>query len=118
MDNFTRGYIDCALWSSNDDKGTPLDEIDVELSANARASIIAECAEFQRENAALLEEARADGRGDEFLGHDFWLTRNRHGAGYWDGRVSEALGKALTDAAHRAGERTLYISDANEIEYI
>jgi len=31
-------------------------------------------------------------------GHDFWLTRNGHGAGFWDGDWPET-GDALTEAS-------------------
>ena len=43
-------------------------------------------------------------------GHDFWLTRNRHGAGFWD-RGLEFVGINLTDAAHAWGEFNLYVGD-------
>ena len=36
--------------------------------------------------------------------YDFWLTRNRHGAGFWDGDYEEGVGKVLTDIAHAFGE--------------
>lgn len=35
---------------------------------------------------------------------DFWLTRNRHGAGFWD-RGAGDVGKRLTQAAHGFGEQ-------------
>jgi len=38
--------------------------------------------------------------GLEKVVHDFWLTRNRHGAGFWDGDYEEGVGKVLTDIAH------------------
>lgn len=45
-------------------------------------------------------------------GHDFYLTRNRHGAGFWDrysGDSPEArAGDRLTSAAHVYGESELY----------
>lgn len=40
-------------------------------------------------------------------GHDFWLTRNRHGAGYWDRGLGN-LGKRLTESAHGYGEVCVY----------
>ena len=118
MDEFTRGYIECALWSSTtgDDMGTPLDSIDAELSADALASMTADCVQFQEANRALLDEAR-ETRADDHLGHDFWLTRNRHGSGFWDrSELSKELQTALTDAAHAMGEVDLYVSDSGEVE--
>jgi hypothetical protein len=48
-------------------------------------------------------------------GHDFWLTRNGHGAGFWDGDLSEDVGNALTEAAKKFGECHLYVGDDGQI---
>lgn len=40
-------------------------------------------------------------------GHDFWLTRNRHGAGFWDGDWPVHSAKILTDASHQFGPMSL-----------
>ncbi len=114
LDKFTIAYITCALWSSTDGPtDTPLDRDyslgDIEPSELER--IIADCAEFQSANEALLLQAGTA----EQNGHDYWLTRNHHGAGFWDRGYSEELGQALTDAAHKAGERDLYIGDDGKV---
>lgn len=115
MEKFTEGYIECAIWASTDENDRPLDSIGAGLSDGCLAQMLRECATFQADNAELLDRAGAE-RDDDQLGHDFWLTRNHHGVGFWDGRLSYEIGQRLTDAAHRAGERTLYVSDAGEIE--
>ena len=52
---------------------------------------------------SFLERIQASGVdssewSDEELGYDFWMTRQRHGVGFWDrGRES---GEALTELAH------------------
>ena len=43
-------------------------------------------------------------------GHDFWLTRNGHGAGFWDRGLGER-GDRLTNAAHVYGACDLYLGD-------
>ncbi len=48
-------------------------------------------------------------------GHDFWLTRNRHGAGFWDGDYPEPAASQLTKASHNYGEVSLYVGDDNLI---
>ncbi len=40
--------------------------------------------------------------GPVTMGHDLCLTRNRHGAGFWDGELGQ-LGEYLTHAAHTMG---------------
>ena len=46
--------------------------------------------------------------------HDFWLTGNRHGAGFWD-RGYGADGDTLTEAAHGYGDVDLYVGDDGQI---
>jgi hypothetical protein len=107
VDETIAAYVECALWSSTDDGGSPMDDtygpddIDPDSLAEMRADVVAFC------------QAEAVDLGDmdpEQVGHDFWLTRNRHGAGFWDRGLGER-GKRLTDAAHVYGESDLYVGD-------
>lgn len=53
---------------------------------------------------------------DMLAGHDFWLTRNGHGAGFWDhDMVNQEHADILTKACETYGELSLYINDANKI---
>jgi hypothetical protein len=111
MDTFTVAYIEAAVWSSFDDEGNPLDQSNAELSDELRNQTVSDCAEFQTAHAALLGEAyETEGYSDMQAGHDFWLTRCGHGAGFWDRGLGD-LGRKLTDAAHSAGNVDLYIGD-------
>lgn len=110
MDVFTSAYIECALWSTNDETtesgGEPLDANygAHDLHPSALAQIQADCAQFQRENYRDIAD------DPERAGHDFWLTRNGHGAGFWDGDWPEEIGERLTDASKAFGEINLYVS--------
>jgi hypothetical protein len=110
LDLFFESYLTCALWSSTDDYGTPLD------SAYDSSDIAPEALESMREDceAFLADHADdIDGRIEQ-VGHDFWLTRNGHGAGFWDrghGFYPDGAGKRLTDAAHVYGSCDLYVGD-------
>jgi hypothetical protein len=71
---------------------------------------------FQRNNAEMLQRAYASGTyvgGQVYdasnAGHDLWLTRNRHGAGFWDRGLPKAVGEALSTAARNMGEIHLYV---------
>lgn len=114
-DDFSIGYIECALWSSIDDNGHPLDDSYSwdDIDREALRSMLEDCAAFQRDNSADLE-----GHDARIAGADFWLTRNGHGAGYWDGfygycdgYYTELVGKRLTDAAHAYGGCGLIVGD-------
>lgn len=116
MNDFTRQYLVTALWSSTDesreDGGDPLDrnygieDIDPATIAAAQA----DCDRFRVEAGDLLDE-----HSDPTMGaHDFWLTRNGHGAGFWDGDWPVG-GDALTALSKTFGEVDLYIGDDGKI---
>ena len=81
-----------------------------DISAKTKAEMIADCEVFQKEHADLLASV-----GDEEQnGHDFWLTRNHHGAGFWDRGYGEA-GEKLTALSHGYGSYSLYVGDDKKI---
>ena len=123
--SFPMNHLDHAiatlLWSESDDNGQPLDRLGAELSPEARRRIETEWAEFSAKAEALGFDAlehRAtmlprDCDADHWaaVAHDWALTRNRHGAGFWDGDWVEPWGRRLTDLAHKSGEISLYLGD-------
>lgn len=111
LNQFIDGYIECALWSSPVDDGeVNLDEIDAEISEEARREMSEDCEDFLRTNASLLEEYFKKGYSAYYAGHDFWLTRNGHGAGFWDRGLGD-LGEELTAMSKPYGECFLYLGD-------
>lgn len=124
-ESFFDAYVITALWSSNDestpDGGEPFDAnyTESDIAPEALAAMRADCDRFYAANATDLEcdgvtfgpDFDQDGRA----GHDFWLTRNGHGAGFWDGDWPEPQATRLTDAAHAFGERDLYLGDDGRI---
>lgn len=111
LDEFTDAYIEAALWSSTDQSdpsgGRPLDDnYDVsDIAKETLEKMVADCKAFQGAN---WEDIKANPRQ---AGIDFWLTRNRHGAGFWDGHWPKAVGKRLTDDSHAYGSFDLYVGD-------
>lgn len=110
-------YVETALWSSTDDGGTPLDR-DHGMEDLAPESL----ASMREELQAFIDGADADAlafwqteHGDGQIGHDFWLTRNGHGAGFWDrwsgGTRGYEHGRRLTDEAKPYGSSDLYVGD-------
>jgi len=115
MDVFMLAYIECALWSSTDDNEVPLDEnYTVEdINSKTLGRMIADCERFQVEHGYEIDNAIVSSRytNDERAGHDFWLTRNGHGAGFWDGDWPEPMATRLTNASKAYGEVDLYVGD-------
>ena len=122
LDPFTAAYIVCALWASCDNStpsgGDPLDQnfTITDIAPEALERIKADCGHFQQAHADLLAQAYSlysvtDGSSPEtYAGHDFWLTRNSHGAGFWDRDLGE-VGEQLTVAAHNMGGSDIYPGD-------
>lgn len=111
------GYVAAALWSSNDDSdesgGRSLDDAysPDDLAPRTQATVRATCKKFIEKNRAdIAQFKKATGLGDDQVGHDFWLTRNGHGAGFWD-RGAGAVGDRLSKAAKAMGEVYMYVGD-------
>ena len=114
IDVMLDGYIETALWSSLDDDNNSMDDnhsrdnLDPESDKEMRA----DCQKFLEDAVDLLE--KIPDLDYSLVGHEFWLTRNHHGAGFWDsperwgGRDNA---DALTDLANKMGERYLYVGD-------
>ena len=113
MDQFTEAYIEAALWSTNDDDGDPLDDNYslFDIDADTLAAMVADCKRFQEENAddiATFEHPQYC--ADEMAGYDFWLSRNGHGAGFFDGDWPDA-GDRLQEASEAFGVFNLYVNN-------
>jgi hypothetical protein len=109
LTHFQQSYIEAALWSSTDEDGEPLDATydDTDLDSTLLRQMHEDCADFVSANTAALD---ACGLSAEQAGHDFWLTRNGHGAGFWDRGIGE-LGEVLTDAAAVYGSHDLFVGE-------
>lgn len=104
-------YIRAALWSTVLEDGAAMDSrysVD-DLAPVARQKMADDCRDFFNARGVDLTLV-----GAEAAGIDFWLTRNRHGAGFWDRGLGD-LGKRLTDAANAFGECELYIGDDGKL---
>lgn len=125
-------YVDCAIWAGLDwsrcDRWTehacseecvangnppPLEEnyCADDIAPEALEEIRQDCASFIAANRDDLAQWAADQAG-----HDFYLTRNGHGAGFWDrgleagDRLAEAARVYGTSELHPAADGTLGLS--------
>jgi len=111
LDILTQHYLIAALWS---------EDLDAEWSPEALDKARTDCAEFMTIAGPLLEML-PDTYGTHpdcgrvhpqyaAAGHDFWLTRNGHGVGFWDRGLGE-LGDLLSDTARVMGGCDAYVGD-------
>lgn len=114
------GYVEAMLWAecacddpegyddrSFDDLGYTFGDVHPDAMEQARET----CRQFCERNAedvvAFMEETD---RPEGHVGHDLWLTRQGHGAGFWD-RGAGAVGDRLADAARVLGPAYPYLDD-------
>lgn len=112
VDPFTLAYIECALWTEcNPDNEDLADKSWTDLADETLQRMVADCAKFQAENQSRLADYPSKNAG-----HDFWLTRNGHGAGFWENDFgSEEDCESLTKDCKRFGEFSLYLGDDGKI---
>ena len=78
------------------------------LAPETLANLYADCRSFWRQFGCYVEPA---GMTPAQAGHDFWLTRNEHGAGFWDGDWPEPYADILTKGAHCYRKFETYLGD-------
>ena len=99
METFIAAYLEAIDFTQLGDVDQP--SHNAELTADAMREQVTDAATFFVRYRCLWNCHQ-----DEQAGHDFWLTRNGHGAGFWD--RPELYGnpetRALTAAAEEYGE--------------
>jgi hypothetical protein len=120
LDVFTSAYLITALWASFDDDDIPLDTnytID-DFDPETLASMKEDCRKFfEKHQHQMTADCRRTEKDDPegMAGHDFWLSRNHHGAGFYDGDWHEPAWHDMSATADWYGEYTLYVE--NDIVY-
>lgn len=125
FESFRDAYVRTMLWSSTDESddtgGNPLDDnySADDLSDEALDRVNAECRAFLYRVACYIPNDPAVKFGPDFdlwgrAGHDFWLTRCGHGAGFWDGDWP-VYGDLLTKASQTFGNLDPYVGDDRKI---
>jgi hypothetical protein len=132
IESVVTGYISVMLWSEHCNGWAPSSVCDhdgrtgddrndcdkslerlnygeCDLSGEAYAVIREHVANFVTDNLADLYGRNA-WMDPEQAGHDFFLTRNGHGAGFWDRGLGDR-GDRLTKSAKSWGEMSTYIGD-------
>lgn len=124
---FVRAYLVTALWSSLNDDGSPMDqEFSIhDFDSGTLQRAVADCDAFRAKADDIISAAIETGLvkcGPDFdeygrAAHDFWLTRNGHGAGFWDGDWPEPMASQLTEIAKGFGVCEIYIGDNGKLYF-
>ena len=117
-DPIARAYLECAEWCGIFDDTGEGDRAALELSVSPKwdgsteTSATQLAADFRAEFKTFLDSETPDeGR----IGHDLWLTRNGHGAGFWDGDWPEPFATKATDWSEAYGEAYVWFDAEKEI---
>jgi hypothetical protein len=123
FDTFLDAYIEAALWAETaigdpkeEEEGDRFDSsfqtmgyTEEDISKETMDQMKEDCTKFLNENYDLIKNDEDNAGNFEQAGHDFWLTRAGHGAGYWDGDWSN--GDELTAACKKFKNIDLYVGD-------
>jgi len=116
IDTALRQYANTALWSSTyikDDEDVPMDQdygYD-DISEKTIAWMRKDVEKFFNENIDNIDKSELD---DEAVGHNFWLSRNGHGAGFFDAGSGDEFDE-LQQAAKKYKEVNLEVGDDDKV---
>jgi hypothetical protein len=111
-----KGYLEAMLFTSSDDDGMHLD-LNYDISSISEKRVESSLSEINL-FCKLVAENNID-LGDyspQYLGRDFWFTRNREGSGFGDGYYPENIGKILIMISRHFPEVNVFVGKDGEIE--
>jgi hypothetical protein len=126
---FFRSYVGTALATTPNESNADGEFLDSnadisDLAPETFESMLRDCASFYARNRWHIhcdgaplsnEDANTAAREADMAGHDFWLTRCGHGAGFWDGDWPEPAATVLDKASREFGNVDLYVGDDGQI---
>lgn len=119
---FTKAYVEAIFFTEEELEDKTIQD----FSVDAMKKIVDDCKDFIKKcnqnkidirSSDLMNGKSPEYSSEELAGHDFWLTRNHHGAGFWDHAWKEPYESKLTEIAHSFGELSVFISDEGLIDF-
>ena len=105
---FIAAFFEALFWSEGE---AFYDLSYTDLEDDDAKELISDCLGFLSEASTLLAKTSLT---FDSAGHDFLLTRNGHGAGFWDRGLGK-IGDKLTDMAHNYGTVGLDLGDNGRV---
>lgn len=110
-------YLECAKWSTSgycDNENNENNELEslenFEFSENAEEIALLDCLYFVRIAYPWLRDVEP-----EQCGHDFWLSREGHGTGFFDRDYQYK--NVLQEKAESMKGSSIYLDDRNNIQF-
>lgn len=112
IDNIVDSYLETAFWTDQEqieEKGDDVSSADFseETKEKAKEDIIS----FMKKTEQYLKDIP-----DNLIGHNFWLTRNHHGAGFWDMKeLDDEIGEIVSNICHEFPEKYVFLGDDGKL---
>lgn len=110
LEQFTAACIEALYFTNTGETSEGQPPSDAELDAETKLNLEADCRSFWHRMSVYVTASK---RTPSQAGHDFWLNRNGHGAGFWDGDWPEPFAATLDKAAKNYGEFGTYLSECS-----
>ena len=105
IDIIRNNYFEAALWTEDYDDDLD-DKTIYDFSSAAKEQTNNEIIWFVHTSGDILDEIP-----DENIGHDLWLTRNEHGAGFSDREYDDDIVEILNELSKQLGVVYLEVND-------
>lgn len=102
-------FIDALYFADTGEEGQP--DSFASLSLELRGRIDSDVDKFCKLAEANPAAYAAIEGSPESAGHDFYFTRQGHGAGFWDGDWPADIGEFLTECCEQLGALEIYQGD-------
>jgi hypothetical protein len=119
LQQLVNSYCEAAIWTDEDRLKEDDPNVSMSIynfSKDAAKEAFDDIEAFIRKVGEHAIEQSLGEYGADQIGHDLWLTRNGHGAGFWDRDYK--FGELLTDVSKEMGEITIYINDNGKFEFM
>lgn len=106
-------FLETLFWSETDDNGFPLDEnySESDIVDEVREKISEDVGKFLSDNADVIRDLDLSAWE---VGHNFVLSRNHHGTGFWDRGYGDQ-GDLLHESSDGFGTMSLYVGGDGKI---
>ena len=110
IDTILDNYLECALWTS-EEQGDEFEDKNInDFSEESKKIAKSEINWFITIAENELGDS-FDDISDDMIGHDLWLTRNGHGAGFWDRGYDKKTEELLVELSKELGFTDIYVGD-------
>jgi hypothetical protein len=112
FDRFTAAYVEAIFFTDGGEDNPEFYGLGMyDFSEKTLRQIYEDCRVFQKYNTEYLPQAGTP----EQNGHDFWLTRNHHGAGFWDRGYAKPIADRLVTASQMHKPVSLTLGDDGKL---